>query len=469
MLPDRSRGLFQVHSLAVCLALPLIFSIYTHSYALIFKNFHTESIHFPVYYLASFLSGALSLIYYPKLALSVGHLPWYKAFRMANRQTLLLLIVMFSLIFATKDKAISRVFVVSFIGFSWLALLLLNQALPKVLSRIFFKNESIRNCLLIGNPTLCVDLENWLLAHAKLGLRIVGYVCSDEPCDKPKAIPYLGKAGHLHRILKEHKIHQVILLETQDSKSWVQSVLKICEEQACRILIYNPWRDYFNQPIAALQEGVHTFFTFKEEPLENPINSSLKRLLDILIALPVVLFILPVLAAIVKVFQSLEAPGPLLFKQKRIGLNHKIFIIYKFRSMFKEQNQSHENLQASPEDKRIFEFGKWMRRLSIDEFPQFINVLKGDMSIVGPRPHFIGHDYLFNEYIYQYRQRHFVKPGITGLAQVKGYRGEITDLQLLRERTSYDLFYIDHWSLGLDWMIILKTCIQMVFPPKSAY
>lgn len=468
MLPDRSRGLFQVHSLAVCLVLPLIFGLYTHAYGFIIRDFHTESIHFSVYYIASFLGGALSFIYQPKKALSLGYLPWYQSFQMANRQTLLLAMVMFSLIFATKDKAISRVFVVSFIGVCWLSLLGIHQFLPKLLAQLFFNTESIRNCLLIGNPARCIDLENWLLAHEKLGVKLVGYVASDDS-QTPQSLPYLGKVGHLPSLLKAHKIHQVLLLETQDSKAWVQSVLKICEEQACRILIYNPWRDYFNQPIVALQEGVHTFFTFKEEPLENPINRCLKRILDIAVALPVVVVVLPFLALLVKVFQCLEAPGPLLFQQKRIGLNHKTFMIYKFRSMFQDQNKSQETLQASADDKRIFRFGKWMRRLSIDEFPQFINVLKGDMSVVGPRPHFIGHDYLFNEYIYQYRQRHFVKPGITGLAQVKGYRGEITDLQLLRERTSYDLFYIDHWSIGLDGVIIFKTMLQLIFPPKSAY
>lgn len=469
MLPDRSRGLLQIHGLCVCLALPCMFYLYAQGHALAVPHFHLHSINFPLYTFATFLGGVLALVYYPKFASSVVNLPWYNAFRLANRQTLMVLTLFFTLIFATKDKAISRIFVVSFIGFSWGGLLLLNYALPSFLSRLFFEKESLRNCLLIGNPALQGELEPWLLAHAKLGLNIVGYLDAEKGGTANTSLPYLGKVGHLQALLKQHQVQQVILIETQDSKTWVQTVLKLCEEQACRVLIYNPWRAYFNQPIVALQEGIHTFFTFKEEPLENPVNRCLKRLVDLVIALGVVLFILPVLVVVVKVFQAIQAPGPLFFRQKRIGLNHKPFMIYKFRSMFDAPDKKAATIQACPEDRRIFLFGKWMRRLSIDEFPQFINVLKGEMSVVGPRPHCIEHDYLFNAYIYQYRQRHFVKPGITGLAQVKGYRGEITDLELLRERTSYDLFYIDHWSLALDWVIILKTLLQLVLPPRSAY
>ncbi len=446
-----------------------MFRLYTQGYSLVVTHFHLQSVNLALYTFATFLGGVLALVYYPKFASSIVNLPWYNAFRLANRQTLILLALFFTLIFATKDKAISRVFVVSFIGFSWVGLLLLNYVLPSFLPRLFFEKESLRNCLLIGNPALQEELEPWLLAHAKLGLKVLGYVSSEETTKAISSLPYLGKVGHLQAILKHHQVQQVILVETQDSKTWVQTVLRLCEGHGCRVLIYNPWRAYFNQPIVALQEGVHTFFTFKEEPLENPVNRCIKRLVDLMISVGVVLLVLPVLIVIVKVFQAIQAPGPLFFKQKRVGLNHKPFMIYKFRSMFDEPETRAASLQASVEDKRIFLFGKWMRRLSLDEFPQFLNVLKGEMSVVGPRPHFIEHDYLFNAYIYQYRQRHFVKPGITGLAQVKGYRGEITDLELLRERTSYDLFYIDHWSVGLDWVILLKTLLQLVFPPKSAY
>ncbi len=446
-----------------------MFSLYTQGYSLVVTHFHLHSVNFTLYTVATFLGGVLALVYYPKFASSVVNLPWYNAFRLANRQTLILLILFFTLIFATKDQAISRIFVVSFIGFCWAGLLLLNYALPSFLSRIFFEKESLRNCLLIGNPALQEELEPWLLAHAKLGLKILGYVASEDTLKTSSSLPYLGKVGHLQALLKQHQVQQVILVETQDSKTWVQTILKLCEEEGSRVLIYNPWRAYFNQPIVALQEGVHTFFTFKEEPLENPVNRCLKRLVDLVVSLGVVILVLPVLIVIVKVFQAIQAPGPLFFKQKRVGLNHKPFMIYKFRSMFDAPEKRTASIQACTEDKRVFLFGKWMRRLSLDEFPQFLNVLKGEMSVVGPRPHFIEHDYLFNAYIYQYRQRHFVKPGITGLAQVKGYRGEITDLELLRERTSYDLFYIDHWSLGLDWVIIFKTLVQLVFPPKSAY
>jgi lipopolysaccharide/colanic/teichoic acid biosynthesis glycosyltransferase len=198
------------------------------------------------------------------------------------------------------------------------------------------------------------------------------------------------------------------------------------------------------------------------------LNRILKRILDICIALPVVIFILPILALWVKTMQCIQAPGPLLYRQERTGAERRTFVIYKFRTMYC-QNREHEHKQASKQDTRIYRFGNFLRRTSLDEFPQFINVLQGNMSVVGPRPHLISHDDSFARQLKVYRDRHFAKPGITGLAQNRGYRGEIRSIEEINNRIQLDLQYIHQWSIWLDLGIIIKTAWQILRPPPSAY
>jgi len=163
----------------------------------------------------------------------------------------------------------------------------------------------------------------------------------------------------------------------------------------------------------------------------------------------------------------LQSPGPLFFYQDRNGRHNRVFNIIKYRTM--HVNHGQEAVQATRNDPRVYPAGKWLRKLSIDELPQFINVLKGDMSIVGPRPHFVDHNVMFGEIANFYRVRSFIKPGITGLAQVRGLRGEAVKEEEIVERTHSDLYYLENWSLLLDWVIILKTARQMLVAPKTAY
>jgi lipopolysaccharide/colanic/teichoic acid biosynthesis glycosyltransferase len=296
-----------------------------------------------------------------------------------------------------------------------------------------------------------------MLDGSILGLEVVGALNGEEVSDRVvNGVPFLGSYSDLEVIIHTHEINQVVLLETRNNPEWVRSVRDICEKEGCQLLVYNPWSDYFDQALIPMSSGIHTFFAFQEEPLESPLNRFLKRLLDYLIAIPVVLLILGPCALIVRYFQKKQSPGPLFHVQLRSGINREAFKIYKFRSM-------HEGEGAS-----TFPFGAFMRRHSLDEFPQFLNVLKGDMSVVGPRPHMLKHDDLFGAFIKIYKYRHFVRPGVTGLAQVSGRRGEISDVDRIRERIILDLKYMYEWSLSLDLIIILKTIFQIFKPPPSA-
>jgi putative colanic acid biosynthesis UDP-glucose lipid carrier transferase len=191
-----------------------------------------------------------------------------------------------------------------------------------------------------------------------------------------------------------------------------------------------------------------------------------KRTLDIVGALIALLVFLPLLCCIAMAVR-MESKGPAIFKQRRTGQNGKIFTIYKFRTMTVTED-SGDVKQATKGDKRVTALGAVLRKLSLDELPQFMNVLKGDMSIVGPRPHALAHDEFYGERIKTYGDRFRAKPGLTGLAQVNGLRGEIQDLRGMRDRIAADNLYIDSWSLGLDVAILAKTAL-IIFRDPQAY
>jgi lipopolysaccharide/colanic/teichoic acid biosynthesis glycosyltransferase len=209
------------------------------------------------------------------------------------------------------------------------------------------------------------------------------------------------------------------------------------------------------------------FVGLREEPLENPFNRGVKRTIDFVLAVPIMLLLFPPLALIVWLAQRLQSPGPLFHRQTRAGIQNRRFHIYKFRTMHVADHDLAR--QATTEDERVYPLGKLFRKLSIDELPQFWNVLRGDMSVVGPRPHLIEHNEQFSRLMANYQVRTFIKPGITGLAQVRGFRGEAQTSRDIQNRVACDIEYLENWNLGLECGIILRTCAQLVVPPASAY
>ncbi|MCL4149955.1 UNVERIFIED_CONTAM: hypothetical protein GTU68_044056, partial [Idotea baltica] len=202
-------------------------------------------------------------------------------------------------------------------------------------------------------------------------------------------------------------------------------------------------------------------------PFKRVCNQFVKRFFDVFLSLFVIIFVLswltPVLALIIK----LESKGPVFFKQSRNGFNYQEFDCYKFRSMMVNQN-AHLH-QATKGDLRITKIGAFIRKTSIDELPQFFNVLFGDMSVVGPRPHMVSHTNMYAQRIDKFMVRHFVKPGITGLAQVSGFRGEIETDKDIINRVKFDIFYIENWSILLDSKIIYQTLMNAIKGEEKAY
>ena len=202
-------------------------------------------------------------------------------------------------------------------------------------------------------------------------------------------------------------------------------------------------------------------------PLQDSINQVIKRVFDILFSSMVIIFILSWLTPILAILILLESKGPVFFKQSRNGFNYKEFDCYKFRSM--TPNKLAHLHQATRGDQRVTKIGRFMRKTSIDELPQFFNVLFGDMSVVGPRPHMVSHTNMYAKKIDKFMVRHFVKPGITGLAQISGYRGEVESDKDIIGRVKYDIFYIENWSILLDIKIIFQTFLNAVKGEEKAY
>jgi lipopolysaccharide/colanic/teichoic acid biosynthesis glycosyltransferase len=192
-----------------------------------------------------------------------------------------------------------------------------------------------------------------------------------------------------------------------------------------------------------------------------------KRALDVAIALPAVVFLLPPLALLVAIIHRVQSPGPLFYRQTRAGIQNRKFEIFKFRSMHADNPDAAR--QATKNDERVFTLGRFLRQSSIDEIPQFLNVLRGEMSLVGPRPHMVEHNAQFARVLESYHIRAFVKPGLTGLAQVRGFRGEARTTEDIRKRVECDIEYIERWSLTLDMFLVIQTAWQILRPPKSAY
>jgi putative colanic acid biosynthesis UDP-glucose lipid carrier transferase len=213
--------------------------------------------------------------------------------------------------------------------------------------------------------------------------------------------------------------------------------------------------------------GYIPIISLRHIPLDKASNKAVKRLFDIVFSLGIVVFILSWLTPILAIIIKLESNGSVFFKQKRNGLNYLEFNCYKFRSM--HLNEVADVEQVSKNDPRITKIGQFIRKTSIDELPQFFNVLLGDMSVVGPRPHMVSHTEMYARSVDKFMVRHFIKPGITGLAQTNGYRGEVETERDIIYRVKYDIFYLEKWSLLLDLKVVFLTIFNAVRGEKKAY
>ena len=473
MITTRARGLANLHAGVTTLCVGVFFWVYAElimRYVPVVRL--SREVNLLPYFFCMIGGMTLSARALSRLAARFHVLALEDAARLAAAQVALMALLTFTMMFATLDRSISRLFLGSFLAWSWLGLTLLNARLPRALARLVFRRGHRLPTLFLGPLSSFSRLDDWIADKEPLGIFPVGLLTND--ADEQRAgtlpAPMLGKVSDLARVLTEREVGQVILLELPATDAEARRIITTCHDQGCRLLIHNNFAERYTHPLVpTVEEGRH-FYTLQEEPLEDPMNRLMKRAFDILIALPVVVLILPALCGWVWIMQRAQAPGPLLHVRERRGQKGEPFQMLKFRSMYVgEENPVTESKQARSEDARIYPFGRFLRRRSLDEFPQFWNVLVGDMSIVGPRPYMPLLDEEFRRLTSGYRTRHLVKPGITGLAQSLGHRGEVLEQEMLRRRVHWDLHYITHWSIWLDLQITGRTLGQVFWPPDTAY
>ncbi len=387
--------------------------------------------------------------------------------RFALRQTFASMAALVIYLVAMHDTFISRVFFFNFIPWLYVALLFSHHYLPTFLARSIFKSERLERTLLIGSAEKAFQLRGWLRRKSDIGLRTIGLLSEEALEQTEDGIPVLGTSDDIERVVRERGITQAIMLEFPLFTEINRNIIRVCEQLGVRLLIVSDLEEKLRHPVTHFEDDGFRFIGLREEPLENPLNRFLKRLLDVAIALPVMLLVFPLLCLVVWLAQRVQSPGPLFHVQTRAGLQNRRFPILKFRTMHAGNGDLAR--QARTGDERVYGLGKWFRKLSLDEVPQFWNVLRGEMSIVGPRPHLIEHNDEFSQLMANYHVRTFVKPGITGLAQVRGFRGEARDNSDIEKRVLCDIEYLENWNLSLECGIILRTCAQLVVPPSTAY
>ena len=370
-------------------------------------------------------------------------------------------------IVAIHDTVISRLFFFTFAPVFLALLLATNRFLPALVGNLTFRAELREKVLLVGPRGKALELKQWLVENKHLGLDPRGLLTEDQAEAGEDGLPTLGQPEDLEKVLAQPGFTKVLLVEFPRHSGSMRRYTNVCEEHAVRLLVIADLDQMFGHPLTVIEDQGRVFMGLREEPLENPINRLLKRCLDIAISLPVVGFVLPPLVLVVWFVQRRQSPGPLFFWQAREGFHNESFDVLKFRSMHVGA-ASDERLPSSKDDPRLYPFGSFMRKTSLDEMPQFWNVLCGKMSVVGPRPHLKAYNDQYRQVFFRAYVRSLVKPGITGLAQARGFRGDARTPEEVVHRLESDIEYLENWSFWLDCRLVLRTALQVVLPPKTA-
>ena len=320
----------------------------------------------------------------------------------------------------------------------------------KVVHAVRAKRKRTKKIIIVGNGKSAKELSRQIEENPHYGFNVIGCV-TDEAEDK---INRLGSYEELESVIKEHNPHEVVIALDFKDEEMVQKYLDVCDRCGIRTAIIPPSYQYFRSKCQVDMMGTLPIINTRTIPLDNIINSFAKRVLDIVVSSILIVLTLPVMIfAMIGI--KISSKGPVIFKQKRIGKNNEEFTLYKFRSM--KVNEMSDTSWTTNSDPRKTRFGTFIRKMGIDELPQLFNVLFGTMSIVGPRPELPKFVEEYSRKIPLYKVKHQVKPGITGLAQIYGYRGDTS----IERRIELDIKYIEEWTIFSDIKIIFITPFKM--------
>ncbi len=386
---------------------------------------------------------------------------------LALRQTGFVALGFLAAIVLFRAVEVSRSFVVAFLIVTYLFNFWSVGVLPKWVSNLLLRGINSERLLVVGTERRVRQFMEWLKQTEILGVSVEAVLLLEERSSTEAWTGHADLNDRVRELLDRREVTQIVVTEIVQPATDLGKLVRLANQRAIRLMVVNNLSDVFRHSISTFRYLGIDFIGFRDEPLQNPFNRLVKRLLDLLIATPTVLFLLPFLTVVVWVMQRFQSPGPVFYKQQRAGAHQAPFLCWKFRTMHIGPHD--EAQQASQHDPRIYPFARWLRRTSLDEIPQFWNVLTGQMSVVGPRPHLVIHNERFASVMNAYHIRSLVKPGITGLAQIRGFRGEIQDPDDIVQRARSDIEYIENWTLTGDLLIIFRTAAEVLVPPRSAF
>ncbi|MEO8535674.1 MAG: undecaprenyl-phosphate glucose phosphotransferase [Flavobacterium sp.] len=367
-----------------------------------------------------------------------------------------------------KYSDISRLRLLYFYLFFFLLIMISRYLLMKLLKEIRANGFNFKKIIIVGANDTGERMRKILAKDLTYGYRFLGFFDEKEAISTDFPGSVLGGFDGIESFVIQEKIDEMYVALHIDKIEVINNLTKICEQNMIRIKFIPDFQLYTKSSKVEVTFYENTpVLMFRPEPLEFASNRLIKKVFDICFSLGVILLIFPWLLPIVALIIKIESRGPVFFKQERSGRDNRSFMCLKFRSMY--VNDLAHNKQAGKGDSRITKFGAFIRKTSIDELPQFFNVFWGDMSVVGPRPHMVNLAKEYSELINNYLVRQYAKPGITGWAQVNGYRGETKELIDMENRVDYDIWYIENWSLLLDMKIIVRTIINIFKGEENAY
>lgn len=324
----------------------------------------------------------------------------------------------------------------------------------------------VRSAVIVGSGPIGHDLYNFLFNNPEFGYKPAGFF-DDDPARITDGNLYLGSTSDCIQYVIDNKIAEIFCTLSNSEAVKIEHLMQEADKNLIRFKLIPEYYLFGKRPTIIQNIGHIPVISPRSEPLENILNRFLKRAFDIAFSVFVIVFVLSWLFPLLAILIKLGSKGPVLFVQMRSGKDNAPFKCYKFRSM--RVNKDSDKMQATKDDKRLTKIGSFIRRTNIDELPQFFNVLIGDMSVVGPRPHMLSHTEQYSKLISRFMVRHFLKPGITGWAQVSGYRGETKTTESMENRVEADVWYLENWSFLLDMKIIFLTVWNTVKGEDNAY
>lgn len=325
------------------------------------------------------------------------------------------------------------------------------------------KGYNYRNVIIVGWGKSGKELYNFFKSHPEHGYRFLGYFDNENGTNRN----LIGRVEEVEQYIRENEVDEIYCSPYDLGREQVARLIDFADNNLVRLKFLPDTSGFNNRKFQVDFYDLLPVIIIRSIPLDDIMNKIIKRSFDILFSVFIIFFILSWLLPLLSIIIKIDSKGPIFFKQQRSGINNDSFWCWKLRSMY--VNGESNIKQASKGDSRITKVGAFLRKTSLDELPQFFNVFLGNMSVVGPRPHMVKHTEQYSQIIDKYMVRHFIKPGITGLSQVMGYRGETTDNRKMKGRVKIDIFYLENWSFLLDMKIIFLTVYNVFKGEDNAY